>query len=266
MMVITVVQTVFIPSWMKEIEADHMDQVADQFGQLKFAVDLQSTLKTKDLPITVPITIGNKGFPILQSLRSYGDLNIINNIINITIENNSVGIIYGENLGGIMYSSTNSYFLDQSYIYEAGSIVLSQDEGNIMTVQPSFSMNRIGSNLDVNITFSNIIKVGNKDSVSGYGTYPIRLKFKTNSSINIPNDVTDITITTSYKESWSLYIKSLLKNLLFSDADIDNAIDDSGPNQVIIDFTSNGFNGLNINYNVNKIDIYAQIAPGWIEE
>ena len=47
-LVISILQTVFIPNWMKQIEAEHMDEVADQFSQLKFAIDIQSALEKKE--------------------------------------------------------------------------------------------------------------------------------------------------------------------------------------------------------------------------
>ena len=37
-----ILQSVFVPNWMEQLEADHIDEVADQFAMLKFAVDLQS--------------------------------------------------------------------------------------------------------------------------------------------------------------------------------------------------------------------------------
>ena len=34
--VISLIQTVYIPKWMEQTEADHMEVVSDQFSQLKF--------------------------------------------------------------------------------------------------------------------------------------------------------------------------------------------------------------------------------------
>ena len=77
--VITIVQTVFVPNWMENIEANHMDEVSAQFDQLKFAIDIQSALNITDIPISVPITLGSSNLPILQSARAYGLLEIMNN-------------------------------------------------------------------------------------------------------------------------------------------------------------------------------------------
>ena len=69
----------------------------------------------------------------------------------------------------------NGYFLDQTYTYEAGAMIVSQsDEGNLMMIRPSFSVDES----DI-ITFDvvNIISVGQKTIASGFGTYPIQTEF-----------------------------------------------------------------------------------------
>ena len=48
--VISIVQTVYVPKWMEQAEADHMEIVADQFSQLKFAIDTQSAIRKPDTP------------------------------------------------------------------------------------------------------------------------------------------------------------------------------------------------------------------------
>ena len=70
-LVFSIIQTVYIPQWMEEKEADHMEMVADQFSRLKFAIDTQSTIGLHDrsinIPISTSITLGNKEIPFLMS-------------------------------------------------------------------------------------------------------------------------------------------------------------------------------------------------------
>ena len=42
---LSVIQLSYIPNWSEEREAEHMEKVADQFTQLKFAVDVLSTIE-----------------------------------------------------------------------------------------------------------------------------------------------------------------------------------------------------------------------------
>ena len=137
--VISIIQLVFIPNWMEKIEAEHMDKVSEQFAQLKFAVDIQSTLQRENLPVSVPITLGSREFPLLQSSKSFGSLEIIDDACRVRIRYNG-GIHYDEYvLGGLRFSSSNSYYIDQSYIYECGAIITDQDQGNMMVIKPGFS-------------------------------------------------------------------------------------------------------------------------------
>ena len=40
--VLGIVNTVYVPQWMKSAEFQHMNQVSNQFAQLKYALDIQS--------------------------------------------------------------------------------------------------------------------------------------------------------------------------------------------------------------------------------
>ena len=85
--VISLIQTVYMPKWMEQTEADHMDVVSDQFSQLKFAIDTQSALQQPNIPISTSITLGNKEMPFLMSSRSYGSLEILPDKCMVTITN-----------------------------------------------------------------------------------------------------------------------------------------------------------------------------------
>jgi hypothetical protein len=267
--VISIIQTVFIPNWMKEIEADHMDTVAGQFGQLKFAVDLQRAIDRTNLPISTPITLGNKGFPILQSSKSYGTIDIIENEFYLNIVVNETETLPPIPLGEIRYSSDNFYYLDQDFIYESGAIIVSQREGNIITIKPEFILERsdIGTYY-LNISLIDITSIANKKSASGYGVYPIRLEYNNirdlSEEINI-SDVTDITFSTNYPESWTLFFKNLLKNQEIPDDDIEIILTDYSPGLYLNELSSY-FEPDSSILNITITAIDAQVAPGWIDE
>ena len=267
LIVMSILQTVFLPNWMKNIEADHMDEVSQQFSQLKFAIDIQKVFGEEDLPVSAPITIGYKAFPILQSSRSYGSLNINRDACIFEITNSP--LTEGIRVGNIVFSSFNSYFIDQSYVYESGAIIVDQEDGNIMKIRPDIKLEFNGSDLSFNLTLIDISTIGNKGSASGYGTYPILVENidqdeslpleKFNAAV--PGNV-QIIITSSFVESWDLYIKSLLNELGLPYTSISK---DS--NHLIINLdTLSGEDGVGDVYiNLDVIEIGAQIAPGWVE-
>jgi len=247
--VISLIQTTYVPKWMRSIEAEHMGDVADQFSQLKSAIDIQAATGQKT-PMSTSITLGNKEIPYFSASRAFGSLLILSDNCTVTITNLSNSSSYS--LGIIKYSSKNVYYLDQSYIYEAGSVILNQSEGNVMSIKP-FSAIKNGN---VNITFGivNITGVGGSTSAGGYGTYPIRTEFVRNTTV-LMNNIKNITIATNYPNAWHQAFKSILQsaNLTYS---TDFSVTDIA-GEVTIEFLG----ATTVNLALNVIEINAWIAP-----
>lgn len=259
--VISLIQTMYIPKWMEQTEADHMENVGDQFSQLKFAIDTQSALQQTNIPISTSITLGSKEMPFLMSSRSYGSLEISPDECIVTItKDGSEPQSYA--LGVIKYSSVNSYFLNQDYIYEAGALILSQSEGNTMSIRPAFSVYN-EDEINISFTLINITTIGEKQSISGYGNYPIQTEYLDPDPV-IPItiiDVSNIEITTEYQNSWLKFIKNTLINSALKEGGNDFTINIVG-NKVSIDFVDPA---RTVNVDLTIINIDAQISPGRIE-
>lgn len=254
--VIALIQTVYVPIWMEEAEADHMETVADQFSQLKFAIDTQSAIKQPDTPISTSITLGTKEIPFLGSSKAYGSLEILSDDCTVTITNDSESFSYS--LGIIKYSSGNTYFLNQVYIYETGAVIVSQSEGNTMSIKPAFSVKK-ESNTSISFTMINISTIGEKRSINGYGTYPIQTEY---SGSDLPistkvDNVSTITIDTNYPNAWQKFFnKTLINAGLKYDTDFLIDVSDTAVSVIFLDHPD---------VNLKVIKIGAQIAPGWIE-
>jgi hypothetical protein len=250
--VISTIQTVYVPKWMEQAEADHMEMVADQFSQLKFAIDTQSAIKQKDTPISTSITLGNRDMPFLSSNKAYGSLEILSNECTIRIDED-----FEIPLNITKYTCNNNYYLDQSYIFEAGAVIISQIEGDIMNIKPAFYV----SNEDeviISFTIINIQPIGDKRSIGGYGTYPIQTEYSSSNPSTAKNidDVKSIKINTNYPNSWQNFLSKTLTNSVL-DKDFDINVNE---NEVEVIFLSNY-----PKVNIQVVDISAQIAPGWIE-
>ena len=255
--VISMIQAVYVPEWMEQTEADHMEVVADQFSQLKFAIDTQSAIKEPDTPISTSITLGNKELPFLTSSRAYGSLDILSDECIVTITNDSGPVSYP--LGVIKYSSANAYFLNQAYICEAGAVILSQSQGNTMSIKPAFSVS-YGADINISFTIINISTIGEKRSIGGYGTYPIQTEFSDNDT-TVFLDVKNITIDTNHQNAWQKFINNTLINsgLNYDGYDTNFSINING-DSVILEFNSS----ITVNLKLKRVTINAQIAPGWI--
>ena len=245
--VISLVQTMYIPKIMEQREADHMDKVAEQFTYLTSVIDGQAVDQAKNMPIATSITLGSKELPYMLSIKAFGTLEILDNsrTINITFIN---GTFKTFPIGVITYSSANGYFLDQSYTYEAGAMIVSQSEGDLMMIRPIFIVDKFNISFDV----VNISSLGHKTIASGFGTYPIQTEFY-NISTNVTfKNVKSMMITTPFSNAWYIFIKSSLIGIPFTP--------ENGTGYLKLNFPSPP----TIIFKI--IDIRAQIGPGWVEK
>lgn len=248
--VVSLIQTVYVPKIMEQQEAEHMDEIADQFAWLKSSIDGLIASGNPGIPVVSSITLGSRELPYLLSVRAFGSLEIIEDAVIVRIN-------YGSEteefiLGSIGYNSVNAYFLDQSYIYEIGGVIVSQNDGEMMYIRPSFF--NLQGDLEEETLFVNLISisvVGEKSSAAGYGTFPIQTEFN-NLDEAIYSSVSSIEIETSYPDPWELYLTNIINRL-----DLEFAVEklDTG---VRITFNP-------IDLTIVNIDILAQIGPGWVE-
>ncbi len=258
--VISLVQTVYVPKWMEQKESEHMDEVAAQFAQLKYAIDTHSATKQKFNPISAPITLGSGELPYFMSVRSYGNLELLENIYKITVIKNS-SVNYSFPIGTIKYSSSNAYFIDQSYTYECGGVILSQAMGNTFFIKPSLSVQN-EKNVNINFNIINISALAKKGSISGYVIYPIQTEFLSSEKLPEIKNISSITIDTDYVTSWHSFLNASLINagLNYYGYGTDYSIN-TNDTKVILEFNDSKI----VNLHLNIIEIGAQIAPGWIE-
>ena len=256
--VISIFQLVYVPIIMEQREAEHMDRVAEQFGFITSVIDNQAADGRKGIPIAAFVTLGSKELPFLVSSKAYGTLEVLENSSTINIQNNSVNNIYP--IGTIKYSSNNVYYLDQSYTYEAGAMIVSQSSGNKTLVRPSLNIdyNKVSKIVNISFDVVNISSVGQKTIAAGSGTCGIQTEFYDISTNITFKDVSNMTITTSFSNAWFVFI-----NQSFMEAGL--KLNQFNLNKIGQDVTLDFASPLKLNINFKIIEIQAQIGPGWIE-
>ncbi len=259
------VKTVYVPQWIEEKEAAHMEEVSNQFAMLKYALDIQSIVD-QSTAISATITLGNKEIPFFDLGRTFDTLSVIEDSCTITVKNNTVSSSYSTD--AIKYSSRNLYFVDQSYVYEAGSLILSQYPSSILYGKPSFFVTEFGKNLS--FTFVNISGIAGRTSVSGYGNYPVYLMVMNPSNQYTEiNNVTNITIVTNYADAWYIALNSSLMQSISGFEYEGNGVSKVGyyitsaSDRVTLEFIDSS--GDYINFFIKEVNISAQIAFGLIE-
>ncbi len=257
--VFSVVQLEYVPKWMKEKEAEHMEEVSNQFTQLKYALDIQS-LVNDGTSVTTSVKLGTEKMPFFNSVRTFGNLQIEEDTFDMTIErwgNTSVNIV----ADSIKYSSGNLYFVNQQYIYEAGALILSQDGSDVLYGKPSLFVEGYGNRSTISFVIMNFSGVSGKTSISGCGAYPIYTqvtKFHPfyNGYIDLYN-VTNITINTKYTNSWN---KTIASAFLFHFDESHYDVTEYENDRIEIQFIDSTNDYYHLRYRI--VDVSIQISSG----
>lgn len=249
--VISTIQLVYVPQVMEQKEAEHMDEVSNQFSSLKSMIDLQ-TMTQSDAPIFSMITLGSRELPYFITARASGEITIRDTEEwNISIDYAQPGEPFFYKLTSIKYEAYNSYFVDQTYILEGGGIIVRQPNGEaVMRVDPSITVeNKTRITIDFNLPI--IVDTPGKNLTYGYGKCFIRTNWSIGDTDTILSGVDSIKISTENPNAWNQSLYNMLG---------DNVNYDEGDNYVEITKKSKDI-GVNIEYYY----VTVQIGPGWIK-
>jgi len=262
--VISIIQTIYIPNWMTTRESEHMGVVADQFSQFKFAVDTQIALK-ETVPISTSISLGSRELGFFMSNKAFGRLSIIPQGWSYEILRKD-GNTYQDYCGTLQYTSENAYFLDQSYTYEIGGVVLNQTQGSVFSIKPDFTVafnysNPSYKNVTLTWTCVDLVPKGEKTSISGYGTYPVKTEYLLSPPPTNITNITKFTINTPFPTIWYNFL-----NTTFADANLVKTTHytiTKTSNQVTVTFKYPPITNVVLKF--EKISVVTEITPGWTE-
>ena len=169
----------YVPVWMKDSEASHMDGAVGQFADLKGAIDFQAlgALMAQNagavfVPSTTStaVTLGVDGVPIfsgptagaLTSSPSTGNWTIsfsykINGIENDVSANSS---------GVIDLAVANRYYPFGEVAYDNGAVIRSQSDGQVIVAAPVFQASASSGNLMFAFEMGNLYGSGSASGTS----------------------------------------------------------------------------------------------------
>ena len=151
-----------VPAAGRENEIAHMNQVKDRFVDYKIALDslwlndregvLLST--AFDLGTGAATTAGSAlSFPILSPAGSGGTLVVKSGGANLTIKGynitlgDDITLLQDLPLGSLSYTSSNHYWVDQTWTYQMGAVFLTQEGKTTVRVAPSISVASVDGNI-----------------------------------------------------------------------------------------------------------------------
>ncbi len=224
----------YVPVWMEDNEAAHMNVVESQFSNLKWSMDIQMMLGmlygSSEVAIYTPITMGAQGVPMFAS-PTLGQLTVNPNPqysrCNVEFLFNSGGGISQkwENASGtIKLYAANRYYVQQTLVYENDAIILDQNEGELVKVPSQLVLRREGARY--HMAFTLVSMIGNNQSYAGFDTRGVQtlLRFaqgttyedaQTNMSGGAVDGLPDnnfiyINQTTQYGDAWYAYFNKTM--------------------------------------------------------
>ena len=258
--VTVMINTVYVPQWTEEQEAVHMDQIANQFTSFKQNVDLQAMLEQETF-LSSWFTLGSKELPIFNSGRTFGRLQLIENVHNITIESDEDdAALVTISTGQIKFDAGNSYFVPQSYIYENGALILKQYDAHMLIGNPTFFVTTYGKNLSMTVIDLN--GTAGKRTSSGYGITPVQTQVTevTETKITLFDRMI---ISTDYPNAWSTALNATLRQIDSGFTPDEYQITKT-ENSVTLEFFDVGNIPAYPTLDLKKVTVFTQIAPGWI--
>jgi len=166
-------------------------------------------------------------------------------------------------LGTIEYQSENSYFVDQTYAYQGGAIIVGQSEGEAIISPPFFSVSNDTTKHVFDVSFVDVQGLPGKRGATGYGTYAIRTNYSTlEQKTFIARNIT-LTITTDYPTAWERYINSTLNETGLKHGQ-DYQINVTQYQLAVILYGPQDGTETDLVFYLSKSSIYAQIGPGWV--
>lgn len=249
--VLSVIQLQYIPQVMEQREAEHMDEVSNQFSTLKSMMDLQA-ITNSSTPIFSMLTLGSRELPYFISIGSSGEI-FVNEDSEYKIDMLPPLLSFplGIPVTSLEYAADNAYFVDQTYSIECGSIIVNQPTGDpVMRVDPPILVEN--EEYDINIYWNVPILVGvpGKNSTSGIGKCFIRTNWS-QTGYDRNNNVTLVNISTKYPAAWYTSLYALVG---------DDVNYEQGDTFIRI---SQKFK--EINFFITYYYMYVQIGIGWVK-
>jgi len=220
----------FVPVWMSDNESTHMSTVIEQFINLKSSIDISISNNPNSLiapsPIFVPITLSTGGIPVFagptagiltlspDTTDQRPSLNLTYNWISDVSGSPTPYTLDGTNDGhsggNLQLYCPNRYFVEQRIIYEGGSVILNQSDGEFIVAGPQLSIRNYGSQSDPNwsIQITQVTVKGQNNTIGGTGSKGVvaELDFADTIRMNNPSKSNlEIKIASPHGIAWKNY-------------------------------------------------------------
>lgn len=268
--IFSVVHLEYVPEWKTDVEHSHMADVLEDMTELKSKIDRTTILlmsnpdSTTSTMIMMPLRTGIMKMPFTGAPMFSGTVSVNTDTCNMTIipANGSERII---NCGTISYSSNNNYYIDQTFKYENGALILAQKEQSVMKLYPMIRVSRVS---DKNYNFSiNAVEIrGTEDTLTSDSDCSVYLRDCSFSSFYDSDNHENVSsfelkIYTVHPDAWEAYFNETMNGARL-ERDKDYTLDIRGNDYLYFSFPKNGSeSSLNRIY-AGKTTVNAELING----
>ncbi len=215
--ILSLITQQYVPVWMEDNEAYHMDEVKGQFAGMKGNIDMLVIRDETERPLYSSVNLGTAGIPLFAG-SSPGRLTFRprwsvdrDRGMSLSFTDEDEPVSFDESTGNISYHAINREFEDQTLIYEHGAIILEQSDGSIMRAKPHFSIVNVSDDMtsEYEISMTMIHLTGSSRDVAGTSRVGVTTTLVGAFSYTY-SDVKDLTwsLTTAYPEVWDDYFNN----------------------------------------------------------
>ncbi|MCQ1534705.1 hypothetical protein FTO70_03155 [Methanosarcina sp. KYL-1] len=226
----TTVQVNYVPVWKEDAEYAHMSDVWQDMSRLKSNIDILSAgleiNPNARIVMNSPIQVGGAEVPFIGGMTTGGTLSVNNDISglsiivrtdNLTTEYNSGTALFYT--GTVSYRPNNIHYVDETYCYENGALIVARDGRSLMKLTPEIVLGK--DTESVNLSVRAVTLDGNRGVMASNTVEDIRL---TSESFTPLFDLTgleeyfnvtsvDLTVYTENTEAWEEYFEDSAEDL-----------------------------------------------------
>jgi len=222
----TTIQLNYVPIWQEDAEYAHMSDVWQDMARLKSNVDILAAgleiNPNSRLVLNSPVEMGGSDVPFIGGMKTGGTLAINNDISGmlIVVDDDVVGYNSNNTLfytGSVSYRPTNIHYVDETYCYENGALIVSRNDRSMMKLSPGIVIN--GDTSSVNLSVRAVTLEGNRGVLASNSIEDVRMTCEgfgtlyngeySNANGTVKANITsvDLTIYTENPEAWEKYFE-----------------------------------------------------------
>lgn len=224
----TTIQVQYVPVWKEDAEYAHMSDVWQDMSRFKSNVDILAAgiemNPNSRITLNSPIQMGGSDVPFIGGMKTGGTLTVNNAISGMLIEVNDDMSGYNSSLsdiGSVSYRPTNIHSVEETYCYENGALIVTQNGRSVMKLFPGIVLEDGAGIASVNLSAriatlegtrgvmaSNSIeniRLTSQDFISIYDSEQEYTSGNTTKKANVTS--VDLTIYTENTEAWEKYFE-----------------------------------------------------------